>query len=91
MRCPPDLVLIDLGLPDLSGDIVALKLRHMPKTMNIPFLVYVKEDLRRNYVILDHLKEKIGTEVILESNDPYVLLKRAECLLKGKEGEKDGA
>lgn len=32
----PDMVLIKLGRPDLTGDVVALKLWRLPKTMDIP-------------------------------------------------------
>ena len=36
----PDIVLINLNLPDIAGDLVAYKLKKMPKTRNINIIVY---------------------------------------------------
>jgi len=74
---PPDLMLIKLGLTDLSGDIVAAKLKQMPKTMDIPVVVYTPENKMLDYSVTNQLCKKIGIKELVESTDPYVLLK--EC------------
>jgi DNA-binding response OmpR family regulator len=38
-RTPPDLILLDLGLPDLSGEEVLRRLRLQPRTAQIPIVV----------------------------------------------------
>jgi DNA-binding response OmpR family regulator len=78
MMNPPDMILIKLGLPDLSGDIVALKLKRMPKTMDIPLILYRPYNVRGEYSVESSLCEKAGIDRLIESDDPQVLLKELE-------------
>jgi len=78
MMDPPDMVLIKLGLPDLTGDVVALKLKRLPKTMDIPLLVYQPYNVRVDEAVEKVLCEKAGIEMIVDSNDSVALLKEAE-------------
>lgn len=43
-RCPPDLILLDLNLPDLSGLEVCVRLRRDPVARDIPILVLSSSD-----------------------------------------------
>ena len=78
MMDPPDMVLIKLGLPDLAGEVVALKLKRLPKTMDIPLLVYQPFNVRVDDAVEKVLCEKAGIEMIVQSNDPAALVKEAE-------------
>ena len=74
----PDLILIKLGLLDLPGDILATKLKHMPKTMDIPLILYTQKDGRLDSAVTNQLCRKIGIKELVETNDPHVLLKESE-------------
>jgi len=80
MENPPDMVLIKLGLPDLPGDVVALKLRKMPKTMDIPLLLYRPFDMRSVYTVEKQICDKIGIDKLVESDEPNALLSELEKL-----------
>ena len=53
----PDLIILDIGLPDINGREVALKLKQNPRTRDIPILfltaLYSKEDETRKKHMLD--------------------------------------
>ncbi|KKL57291.1 hypothetical protein LCGC14_2236860, partial [marine sediment metagenome] len=53
----PDLIILDIGLPDINGREVALKLKQNPRTRGIPILfltaLYSKEDETRKKHMLD--------------------------------------
>lgn len=92
----PDLIAIKLGLPDISGDLVCMKLKQMPKTMDIPLLLYMPPNLSFDRSAVKSICRVIDTE-LMETNDPTVLLNRAKEMLairmKGrpqKEGEPSG-
>jgi len=85
MLNPPDIVLIKLRLPDLSGDVVALKLKRMPKTSNIPLVLYQPFDIRNNFKIKEFLFEKMGVDRLIESNDPRILFKECERVWQKKQ------
>lgn len=74
----PDIILIKLGLPDLAGDIVALKLKRMPKTMDIPLILYRPYNVRGETSVEEALCEKTGIDRLIDSDDPVVLLKEVE-------------
>ena len=78
MTNPPDVILINLGLPDLAGDIVALKLKRMPKTMDIPVILYRPFDIQTEYSVEKEICKKAGIDRLIESDDPQVLLKEIE-------------
>jgi len=81
----PEVVLVELGLSDLPGDIVASKLRQMPKTMDIPIIVFTEEDERRNDPVLEHLNEKMGVKKVVLSSDPQRLLTETRDLFSKME------
>jgi len=77
----PDLVLIKLGLVDIPGDVLAGKLKRIPKTSGIPMILYSGAV---NLAVLRRLCEKTGLEGFVESSEPCILLKEAETLLARK-------
>ena len=81
MMEPPDIILLKLGLPDLPGDIVASKLKQMPKTMDIPLLLYTPENKDLNYDVINQICQKIGIRDLVETDDPAVLMRESERLL----------
>lgn len=85
MANPPDMVLIKLGLPDLPGDVVALLLKRMPKTMDVPLVLYRPYNAKAVESVEKSLCEKIGIDHLIESDDPQILLKVAEKMWREKD------
>lgn len=81
MAEPPDIILLKLGLQDLPGDLVASKLKQMPKTMDIPLLLYTPENQDSNYDVTNSICRKIGINDLIETDGPSVLLKESNQLL----------
>jgi len=77
----PDLILIKLGLDDIPGDIVCAKLKQMPRTMNVPVILYMPYSASLDSVVEKKICERAGTELI-ESNSPDILLKEVERQIK---------
>ncbi|MFC1666306.1 response regulator [Candidatus Omnitrophota bacterium] len=80
----PDLLVIKLGLSDLSGDLVAVKLKQMPKTMDMAVVLYTQESDNLDHFVSEKISKHIGVKVI-QSDDPYVLLDEARAVLKDKQ------
>jgi DNA-binding response OmpR family regulator len=80
----PDMILIKMGLTDLSGDLVAAKFKKMPKTANIPMVIYTHESDQLNHAVVGRLCEKFGFIKLIETDDPHELLKEAKLALGGK-------
>ncbi len=76
----PNLIVIKLGLPDVSGDLVCMKLKQMPKTMDIPLLLYMPPNLSFDRSAVKSICRLIDTE-LMETNDPGILLNRAKEML----------
>lgn len=76
----PDLMVIKLRLPDISGDLVCMKLKQMPRTMDIPVLLYMAPDPSFDHTAVKSICRVIDTQLI-ERNDPEILLDKAKELL----------
>lgn len=76
----PDLIVIKLGLPDISGDLVCVKLKQMPKTMDIPFVLYAPKKSELDRAVVNKICGIIKANLV-ESDEPEVLLKEAELAL----------
>lgn len=55
MQCeidPPDVVIIDVGLPDIDGYDVCTQIRHDPSTSNVPIILttVTVDDMTRSYL-----------------------------------------
>lgn len=77
----PDLLIIKLGLSDLPGDVVVLKLRQMPKTMKLPVVMFAPEMTEAEQKIESLMRSKLDINKIVESAYPHEILKEAEKIL----------
>ena len=71
---PPDLVLVKLGLKDISGDLIALQLKMKSRTTDVRTIVYVLNNHRQQPVILENISYKSGIVELVRYNDPTDLL-----------------
>lgn len=89
----PDLILLDLGLPDVDGRDVAKSLRHDPKTSTIPIVLLTAaprdeegallaegfRDFMQKPVDLHILRERL--RIVMSQQARYAKPHRDECLL----------
>ncbi|MFH1847269.1 MAG: response regulator [Candidatus Omnitrophota bacterium] len=78
----PDVILIRLGLSDLSGDLIAVKLRQISKTKDIPLVLYSTKDDDSGYAVAKKICSEAGIKKIIRTEDPVVLLREVEDVLK---------
>ena len=69
----PEIALINFGLNDISGDAVIAKLKKMPKTQDVKFILYT-EDVPGKAIIAEQMGKKAGV-------DRFVTYQKAEDLL----------
>ncbi len=79
----PDVVLVQWGLVDISGDSVIFKLKRMAKTMNVKYVLYTAKNAQR-HTISQKIGEKEGIDRFVEFVDPKDLLEAVEEVLKGR-------
>jgi len=78
-RTPPDVVLLDVGMPGLDGYTVTRELRARPVTMHLPVVLMTGDDDRNTEIeglrsgADDHLAKPL---------DPDVLLARLQAVLR---------
>lgn len=82
----PDLILLDLGLPDMEGSQVARKLKRDPKTKDILILVLSARD--DEYEIVSGL-ESFADDYITKPYKEKMLLARVKAVLRRKNGQKE--
>lgn len=77
----PDVVVISLGLNDISGDIVIGKLHRLESAKNIKFILYTdKIPDSDKTIITQRISEKEGINKLVESTDPEDLINSADSL-----------
>ena len=81
---PPDLMRIKLGLPDLSGEATASILKQMPKTMDIPLILYTPPGERPKDASIQKICEKAKVKNLVESNDPALFLEKVEVFFRNE-------
>jgi DNA-binding response OmpR family regulator len=77
----PDVAIIDLCLPDISGDVVILRLSQICKTMNIKFLLTSPKGNNRDQEVIDRIATKTGFIALVEYSDVQELLEKVKKLL----------
>jgi len=70
----PDLALIQLGLRDLAGDLVILRLQQLTKTSHIPCVLYTRDNDEHDKAVMENFGNKSGVWVIKEYEKPKDLL-----------------
>lgn len=74
----PDMILLDLHLPDMNGSEVLKKLRDMPETRDIPILILSADATKRQYEEVmqagarDYLTKPIRVDELLRVVDRYL-------------------
>jgi len=63
---PPDLVVLDLGLPYLSGHAVRLKITSQPHTRNIPIIVVTGRAEHRDVSVSSVLQKPVTPDRLVE-------------------------
>ena len=86
MNDSPDLALVKLGLADLSGDIVILRLQQIAKTRKTSSLLYIPKDYDIDKIVLDKMASKSGVTGLIESSEPIDLIDAAVKIFKKLEG-----
>jgi len=79
---PPDLALIQLGLKDIGGDLVILRLMQFRKTRFMHCLLYADKKNVRVDEIMDKFKKKSGVLAFLEYSLPEDLVKGLQIFLQ---------
>ena len=77
----PDVAIIDLGLPDIAGDVIIFRLSQICKTMNIKFLLSSHRGVARDKEVIDRISAKSGFLALVEYDDPHELLEKVKKLL----------
>ena len=78
----PDVALVHLGLNDMGGDLVILKLSQMAKTMDVKFILYTYRQRERDRNVLERISEKKGIWTFVEYDEPSELLAVADKMFK---------
>lgn len=77
----PEALLVKLGLPDLAGDLLVAKLKQMPRTMELPIVLYTPYRSTLDRLIVDKICEKINIKLV-EYKDPGELLDAMNNILQ---------
>jgi len=62
----PDIALVHLGLVDITGDLVILKLKLMAKTQDVKYVLYTENHAEA--VVAKRISEKQGVDLFIEYN-----------------------
>jgi CheY-like chemotaxis protein len=77
----PDVALINLSLPDISGDIVIVQLKRMARSQNVKFILYSQHQAEKT-VIIDRISTKPGIDCFVQYNNLQQLVVAANEQLK---------
>lgn len=78
----PDVALVNLGLADIPGDMVILKLKMMAKTQDVKFILYTQRDPEKAS-IAEKIGDKEGVDRFIEFTTPQALLGAVKEVLRG--------
>ena len=76
----PDIALVKLGLVDIPGDLVILKLKMMAKTQDVKYILYT-EKIAERADIAQRIGEKEGIDQFVEFINPQDFLKAVNEVL----------
>ena len=78
----PDVALVHLGLKDIAGDFVILRLSQMAKTMDVRFILYTFRGAERDPRVMERISEKKGIWTLVEYDDPCELVTAAKRMFE---------
>jgi DNA-binding response OmpR family regulator len=78
----PDVALVHLGLADIPGDLVILRLSQMAKTMEVKFVLYTFKGGERDREVMKRISEKKGIMTFVEYVEPKELLQAVNNCFK---------
>jgi DNA-binding response OmpR family regulator len=87
MAEPPDLALVKLGLADISGDLVILRLQQIARTRMTSTILYIPKEFELDIFVMEQISHKRGITQMLEYGDPVELLNAAIEVFKRLERE----
>lgn len=73
----PDCAVVYLGLPDVPGDTLILRLSQMAKTMAVKYLLYTARNSEHHRSVMDRIRSKTGVFTLVEYDTPADILKAA--------------
>ncbi len=76
----PHVILIKLGLLDISGDLFVTRLKNMPRTMDIPCILYTQREGALLPEIVQRIRDNTKSE-LFETDNPILLLKQVNRTL----------
>lgn len=79
----PNVGLIKLGLVDIPGDIVILKLKKMAKTQDVKYILYTEKKAEKG-IISDKISKKEGVDRLIIMNSPQDLINAVNEVLSKK-------
>jgi putative two-component system response regulator len=85
---PPDLILLDIMMPDMDGYEVCTSLKHEPKTMNIPVIFLTAknemEDEKKGFELgaVDYITKPISPPIVLARVKNHLALKAMDEFLR---------
>jgi DNA-binding response OmpR family regulator len=77
----PDVALIKLSLPGMTGDDVISYLKRMPRTHNVKFILYTEQTAEKT-IIIDRISRKTGIDSFVQYLSPQQLVTTANQQLK---------
>ena len=77
----PSVALVKLGLVDIPGDMVILRLSQMSRTMDVKFILYSPRADKHDRIVLEKFKSKTGVLKFVEYDNPEELLTLVDTLL----------
>lgn len=80
MQDPPCLIIMNLRLPDIAGDIVAQKLMTMSKTSKIPFIMYIDNTGEYDKSVFEKLGAKSGILKFIRYSQPKEILAEVDLV-----------
>jgi CheY-like chemotaxis protein len=83
----PRLVLVQLGLPDIEGDLAILRMTQIFKTSKTMFFLITPRDYERKHRIMERLEKKTGVVKLIEYTKHIEVVEELEKIFRKKADE----
>ena len=78
----PDVAVISLGLSDIAGDFLILKLSQMAKTMSVKYVLYTARDAKHDVRVMERIADKSGIFTFVEYDTIEQLLEKVTAIVE---------